>query len=173
MHSEKLRSRVLEIYESQRDHFHAQLIAKGYSEDIASEGIQNGTLKILELVNNGRNLREEDLAGYFFRTCVTCTIDVVRREMRAHRRLIDMEDIPVWIPSSDPDPADIVIDIEFSDRLQSSFHQLEQTEQQIIALSLNEYSMREIGDFFGISEGAAKSRLHRARVQMRSYAQER
>jgi RNA polymerase sigma-70 factor (ECF subfamily) len=52
--------------------------------------------------------------------------------------------------------------------LQAGLDALDDDRRRILTMRGEEYSLREIADEFGVSEGAVKSRLHRARAALRA-----
>ncbi len=89
--------------------------------------------------------------------------------VKKNRRKIDWEDVPEVVESSrDADPEGQLIDRDMRERLQRSVEALpEGTRAVFILREVEGLSTAEAADCLEISEDAVKTRLHRARSQLR------
>jgi RNA polymerase sigma-70 factor (ECF subfamily) len=91
----------------------------------------------------------------------------VARSLRRYRALLASLPRSEDMRSAEDEAHQRIEDIRISDGVREVLHSLSPSDAALIALTAFEhYSNAEVAAVFGISEGAARTRLHRARARM-------
>ena len=92
---------------------------------------------------------------------------------KRRKRPISIDTTKLSLPSSDPSAEKRFEGVEFRSELRKAISQLSTDHQQVIILrELDELEYEEIAASLGLSVGTVRSRLHRARAQLRNLLKE-
>ena len=96
-----------------------------------------------------------------------CTAEL-RKQKPALRSFEEMQEADVAPPADTPNPEDLMVRKELSDRVEAAVAALPENLRLLFVLgTLEGMRYREIGEIAGCSEDAVKMRIHRARKRVR------
>jgi RNA polymerase sigma-70 factor (ECF subfamily) len=157
--------------------FRFSLLVCGQAED-AEDVMQDALLKTYRYV--GRINNPDAFRPWLYRTVTNaCRMKRRRRvDEPAHFVPIDAgaagESSPLDLPAPGPAPEQAAIDAWLGRRLRRALDELPPQARYIILLrEIEGLSTREVAQLMGISEANVKTRLHRARVMLRTRLGER
>lgn len=106
---------------------------------------------------------------WLYRITVNCAADLLeRRRKTSHDALDDLGDSALVDQRSEREPEAAASTIDERERLVRALSELpDQLRMVVVLRDIYDLSHREIGKELGISQGAAKVRLHRARLRLR------
>jgi len=105
---------------------------------------------------------------WLFKVCKNLFIDYIRKNQK-----YSFSQFPTDIISNDANPEDIVILTEGRNELMSKIMELNEVQREIIVLYYYaRFSIDEVSKVTGLTKGAVKTALHRARILMRSKMEE-
>lgn len=94
-------------------------------------------------------------------------VDDTRRRKRSPVRPLDRdEELSRVLVSEDPGPEDEIDGRETGRRLQTAWVRLRKDQRALLSLVAEGYSLAEIEEITGLSNGAIRARLHRARARL-------
>lgn len=101
---------------------------------------------------------------WLFKVCKNLFVDYVRKNKK-----YSISQLPTDILSEDSNPEDMVILSEEKNELMSKIMGLKEFQREVIVLFYyGRFNIEEISKMTGLSKGAVKTTLHRARILMRS-----
>lgn len=117
---------------------------------------------------------ESKFSTWLYRLAANCCIDFLRRQKKQHTVSLTADDEKTAdIPDRQATPEEQLLTRERRDMLQNAMAQLETGHRQILTLRvINELDYAQIAQVLDIPVGTVKSRLARARAQLRKKLQE-
>jgi RNA polymerase sigma-70 factor (ECF subfamily) len=142
----------------------ANRLVRGTTIDPA-DVVQDGLLRAFAAMNEGRFIEQGKTEQWLFRIVRNTAFSSLRKKSHTNERPDNME---VFIDTtgqrSFPDPEDSVVsNSEVTGLLQS----LSEERREVLALHLSGFSYNEIADELGIPIGTVRSRLSRAKKELR------
>jgi len=134
-------------------------------KEMAKDVAQESWLVIIAKLHNLKNL--DSFKSWAFRIIYTKAIDVHKRRIKdnAHLKSVAINDVD--------QNSDNEYKIKVRKTLLRAIQQLPTEKQDVIRLFyVEEYSIKEIGDFLEIPQGTVKSRLFKAREKLKSLIKE-
>jgi RNA polymerase sigma-70 factor (ECF subfamily) len=140
---------------------------RGEAEDQA----QTAILKAFQHLDQYKGNAE--FSTWLARIVVNQCLMLIRARRLAHFVYLDdlrpdPKPMPIQIPTTDPDPEDLLASLQLNQVLQSEVRRMPPLMRNVMLLrDLQGLPMRSVAEKLGISVEAAKSRLVRARAEMR------
>ncbi len=134
----------------------------------AEDLTQDAMLRAFQAFHRYR--RDLPFPNWLYRIMVNLHIDEVRRRPKA--RIDSVESLPAVfeLPDLDSDPSDRVLSQQLDTRLQEALDSLPKDfRMSVVLCDLEGLSYEEIAEVMGCSIGTVRSRIHRARVQLRRF----
>jgi RNA polymerase sigma-70 factor (ECF subfamily) len=154
---------VEEVFRRYRGFVWAGILRRlGNDRSAAEDLLQQVFVRLLR-----RTLHDKAVPDPIAPVLLGLTDDVVR-DLRRHRRRHPRDDAPdSKLPTSKPDPEQLVGRAEMCRRLQSVLPRMRPEEQALLQLSSeDELSPAEIAGTLGVTPGSVRGRLHRAREKL-------
>ena len=127
--------------------------------DAAEETIQDLWLRVLRALPRLKDPKK--FGPWLFRIARFAAMDHLRRRYRSFEQDIEPDQVAVA-------PKDLNLSFQIAE-LESALARLEPPEREAVALFyLDDWTVRQIAEFLEIPDGTVKSRLFRARRQLRS-----
>ncbi len=106
---------------------------------------------------------------WLYRLTTNICIDFLRAQKKHRQISLTIAEEEQWdLEDPSPQPEDLVLAQDARETLTRAMDSLDPEERQILLLrSVNDCSYQQIGDIMGLREGTVKSRLSRAREQLR------
>jgi len=151
---------------SQRDVYSLALRLTGNPDD-AAEVAQETYLRLLRSIKTFRG--EAKFSTWLYRVTSSVAITSLRkRARRRHEVPLGDEEWQDWQAPASGDPGAELDRRQLAERLDSALLSLPAGYRAVVALrDVYGFSLQEVGNQLGISEGAAKVRLHRARQKLK------
>lgn len=134
----------------------------------ARDVVQHVFLKLCE--KDCRTI-EDRLAPWLYTVCRNRSIDLIRG--RNNEEQLDQTDIPANRDRNGTsqlvNPARIVEEADFFDKLRSLIDELPETQREIVELWSHGFTSQEIGQITGIKPGTVRTSMHRAVKQLKSH----
>lgn len=150
------------------------VMACGHAED-AEDVMQDALIKTYRYV--GRIEQPEFFKTWLYRTVRNACLMKRRRRVDEPARLLSLDDVlptpdgegrPIDPPSPSRTPEQVVVNRRLRQRLGEALKTLPGPFRVVVFLrEIEGLSTREVADVLGISEANVKTRLHRARLQLR------
>jgi len=107
---------------------------------------------------------ESSFKTYLYRFCRNKAIDLIRKKNRYKKYLFFISSKPLNVPT---DPEKNILKKEEVNGIRKMLFKLKEDERSLIILKdIEGFSIREITEIIGLSEGTVKSRLHRSREKL-------
>jgi RNA polymerase sigma-70 factor (ECF subfamily) len=143
----------------------------------AEDAMQEALIKVFR---HAREIREpRAFRAWLYRTVKNACLIGRRRRAHAPSRLLSLEELmpaESFVEPSDRarSPEELALDARTRDRLRRALAALPPTHRLVVFLrDVEGLSTREVAEVAGISEDNVKTRLHRARLQLRKMLEER
>jgi RNA polymerase sigma-70 factor (ECF subfamily) len=131
------------------------------AEDLVQEVCLRAYPKLAELQ------KLEYVKGWLLRVQYRVFIDVKRRRERSPLRPLSTElESSDYMISTEPGPDEQTDGLLSNERLQQAWTQLERTQQALLALHAEGYSLSELQEITQLSKNVLAARLHRARTRL-------
>lgn len=145
----------------------------GNSED-AADLTQEAFVKVWRAL--GSFQFDSAFSTWLYRLATNCCLDFLRSQKRRPTQPLtvetDGEEGTIEVPDDSPTPEEAAISKEEHEALERAMQSLEPEQRQILTLRIvNDLSYEEIARVVGIREGTVKSRLSRARENLRKKLQ--
>jgi RNA polymerase sigma-70 factor (ECF subfamily) len=161
----------------------AQQIAYRFSRLICGAGAADAEDAMQEALMNvyrrAGDIREpKAFRAWLYRTVKNACLIGRRKRVHEPGRLLSLEELmpaqDLALPSSDRSPEQLAVDSRTRTRLRRALASLPPSFRVIVFLrDIEGLSTREVAQVVGISEDNVKTRLHRARLQLRKSLEER
>lgn len=137
------------------------------SPDDAAEVSQETYLKLLRMIRSFRG--ESKFSTWLYRVTANVAITMLRKRAR-HRYDVPLESVD-WLDLPAPAGSDPAVQVEgrqLGERLERAIGSLPPGYRTVVVMKdVYGFSLQEVGKELGISEGAAKVRLFRARQRLK------
>ena len=114
---------------------------------------------------------DAQFSTWLYRLTSNACMDILRRQQRRNAHTgpsLDDEETPVELSDPAPTPQDIAERRELRQELQDALQTLSPEHRQVLILrEIHQLSYDEIGQITGLDGGTVKSRIHRARENLR------
>ena len=137
--------------------------------DDAADAAQDAFLSAWRNLPNFRG--DAQFSTWLYRLTSNACMDILRRQQRRNAHAgpsLDDEENPVELSDPAPAPQDIAERRELRQELQEALRTLSPEHRQVLILrEIHQLSYEEIGQITGLDSGTVKSRIHRARENLR------
>jgi len=119
--------------------------------------------------NVGKFREESSLSTWIFTIAVNlCKNKLKSAEHKKHERTLSLIEKALDVKDDRGNPATFMEKKEFEARIQSELEKLPEDMKEVVILrDIEQLSYEEIAEILNIEQGTLKSRLHRARLQLR------
>jgi len=133
--------------------------------DVAEDLTQTVFLRVIKNIQNFKDLGKNPLV-YFYTIARNLMIDHVRKQKRWHE--VEYDDAP-QIPSKDPNPSQVLSDIELKELLEQMLTTLPQDQSEALTLKYIEgFPNKEIADIMDKSEANIRKMQSRGLDKLRT-----
>ncbi len=138
----------------------------------AEDAMQETFLTVYRRINSFRG--ESKFSTWLYRLATNVALDMIRARQRKQGRDVvwdDSEEEGAPLPDTfTPLPEELLLRQEAIDLLEEAIaHLSPKLRTALVLYELEGLPMREVAEILGISESAAKVRVHRARAQLQKY----
>lgn len=139
----------------------------GSYED-ASELAQEVFIKVYKNISGFKE--QSSLSTWIYKIAVTTCIDEIRRQKKHITVSIDDEEKKIEIPDYQGNPCEAVEKKEMKELVQAAIKDLNEDHREVIILrDMQGLSYEEISQILGVPIGTVKSRIKRARENIKEY----
>jgi len=157
-----------------RPHIERQLLRYPVSEDDRADLLQATLMQVLRRIGSFRG--DSSFSTWLFRVTANEALMLMRSQRRHRARLVegleseDLEALPSMNDASDVEPSDIAAaNRERDARIREALAELPADYRDVVVAHYHhDLGLEEIAGRFDLTESAVRSRLHRARLRLRT-----